>query len=328
MRCLFKVRPARGFTLIELLVVISIIAVLIAMLLPAVQQAREAARRAQCRNNMRQIGLAVHNYSSTYEELVNGGNGLAAAPLPTAYNVRRRVSWATALLPYLDQQAIYNQFNLGQWYTHPDNLKLAQTNIPVFSCPSNPEAGQLKPEGTAPAAATESTVLYARNDYGGNYGEGGLRCDPTPSGSFNCADTYGDGTSGSRGPMQLASSPIRLRDVTDGLSNTILIGESPRAWFGIWAGSKNFHSQNALLNSRAGDIDSRTGKVNVYCSFNLFLQGVAACDIGEQEFHSYHTGGVFFAFLDGHVQFLSSNVDAKLYAALLSYRGGEVLGEF
>jgi len=325
-------RIQRGFTLIELLVVIAIIAILIALLLPAVQQAREAARRTQCRNNLRQIGIATHNYHDAYQIIVNGGCGLAATPTATTTNLYKRVSWGTALLPYLDQQNLYNKLDLNQWYSVGGNLELVQSRVPAFTCQSNPDASKLKPENMHPTSVTSTTVLYGRNDYGGNYGDSGLRCDANAGGTFVCNNTYpGETPARSRGPMHAANRDIRFRDITDGLSNTIWIGEAPQAWFGIWAGSKNFHEQNALLNSRAGDFDSRTGKRNVFCVLAPNYPnraGIAACDSGEQEFHSHHTGGVFFAFLDGSARFVSQTIDAKLYAALLSYRGDEVIGEF
>lgn len=331
-------RRKRAFTLIELLVVIAIIAVLIALLLPAVQQAREAARKTQCRNNLKQIGLATHNYHDVYRVLMNGGEGGSSTPAPTARLTTRRVGWALAILPYIDQAGMFNSFNMDEWYTHSDNMELAQKKIPGYACPSNPEATQLKMEGFPMLQRPQlpDRPLFGRNDYGGNWGEQGLRCDPTPSGTFSCNNTYGNSSENpsQRGPMSLGNRRhVSLRDITDGTSNTIWIGEAPRANWGIWAGVKNLHDQSVLLNSRAGDIDGRTGKVSTGCSITsgqpqYYPKGIAACDINEQEFHSSHTGGVFFALLDGSVRFLSQRADVKTYAALLSYRGNEIVGSF
>jgi len=332
-------RSRNGFTLIELLVVIAIIAVLIALLLPAVQQARESARKIQCRNNLKQIGLATHNYHDTYGVLMNGGEGGASTPTPTARLTNRKVGWALAILPYLDQAGMFNAFNMDEWYTHSDNIELAQKRIPGYACPSNPEASQLKPEGIPMLQLPlfPGRTLFGRNDYGGNWGERGLRCDKNAYNSFSCGNSY-DGESGAnpsqRGPMSIGPARnVRLRDVTDGTSSSIWVGEAPRANWGIWAGIKNLHDQSVLLNSRVGDIDGRTGTVSTGCSITsgqpqYYPRGVAACDINEQEFHSYHTGGVFFLFLDGSVHFLSQNADVKIYAALLSYRGNEIVGKF
>ena len=332
-----------GFTLIELLVVIAIIAVLIALLLPAVQQAREAARKTQCRNHLRQIGSATHNYHDVWGVILAGGASRPNAPAPTDVPTFRRISWGTALLPYIDQQNLYSAFNQDQWYTHPDNLALAQTRIPVYACPSNPDSTRLKPDQTSPVSATSSTVLYGRNDYGGNFGERGLRCEPaaTASGraSANCGNSYeGDVKANPtwRGPMALTSNrQLRFRDMTDGMGSTIWVGEASRSWGGVWAGTKNFHDQSVPLNARRGFPDPKYGGVWYGCEIQTtaialanYPTGIAACDMLEQEFNSPHTGGVFFAMLDGSARFVSDKIDYKVYAALLSYRGNEVIGEY
>jgi len=333
-------KHSRGFTLIELLVVIAIIAILIALLLPAVQQAREAARKIQCRNNLRQIGIATHNYLDTYGVLPMGGSNFTTSALT------RVCSWGTRLLPYLDQSNLYLSYNMNLWYMDADNSALAASKIPVFACPSNPDATRLKPDGTSPMTATSSTVFFGRNDYGGNFGESGLRCDPSPGKTFPCNDTYPDNGE-SRGPMKISKNPLstsksptslRIRDITDGLTNTVWVAEAPRAWYGIWAGERNFHTQHSPLNGRVGDLDNRIGKVNDFCTtYNkapplsgtqVYFVGVSACDSQEQEFHSYHTGGVFCVLLDGSARFISQHMNVKTYAAILSYRGDEVVGEF
>src|ERR1700676_3675353 len=122
--------PRRGFTLIELLVVIAIIAVLIALLLPAVQAAREAARRAQCVNNLKQIGLAMHNYHSTYD---------CFPPAVTADDQGRPLlSWRVLILPYLEEAPLYAQFHLDEPWDSPHNLPLASKMPRVYTCPSDP----------------------------------------------------------------------------------------------------------------------------------------------------------------------------------------------
>lgn len=321
--------PRRAFTLIELLVVIAIIAILIALLLPAVQQAREAARRTQCCNNLKQIGLATHNYLDVYKVLPKAGPGLASTPTATTLAPGGKLSWGAALLPMLDQASMYNGFNVNEWYTSTTNAPIAKTNLPFFICPSNPDADKPKPDGISPLGATSTTVLWGRNDYGANYGERGLRCDPSPAGSTNrpCNNTHADGTP--RGPAVLGTSRcLGLHHITDGTSNTIWIGEAPRAWFGIWAGIKNMHDQSVPLNSRRGFAWPGCEKATTALQLTYLPTGVAACDIAEQEFHSLHEGGVYFLFLDGSVRFMSENIDFKTYAATLSYAGGEVVGEF
>src|SRR5260221_6013058 len=130
----------RGFTLIELLVVIAIIAVLVALLLPAVQQAREAARRTQCKNNLKQMGLAIHNYLDTYLKFPSSGESTDASTNPT---VRRffPTSTFTAILPYIDQSPVCNGCNFGGHYTVAPNSLLAKTQVPGYLCPTTTTGG-------------------------------------------------------------------------------------------------------------------------------------------------------------------------------------------
>lgn len=324
-------RRARGFTLIELLVVIAIIAILVALLLPAVQQAREAARKTQCRNNLKQIGLAVHNYLDVSTIFVKGGPGIslpdAAVVNPSATTQKtwatttRYASWGTLLLPYLDQGNLYNAWDMNRWYSEPANRALAQTRIPVYICPTNPGANSLKPNGDNPT----STILYGRNDYAGNWGERGLRCFPLT----NCANNYAeqnDTSSGGRGPMRLLTeSAVRIQDILDGTTNTIFIGEAPNAIFGEWAGHKNLMDQSAPLN---GIMSAHPEWSSCLASGTISPVGSLGCDTGHQDFHSYHTGGAFFLFCDGGVRWVSQSIDEQVFAALLSRRGNEVVGEY
>lgn len=322
-------RPRLGFTLVELLVVIAIIGGLIAILLPAVQQAREAARRMQCQNNLKQISLATHLYNDTYRALPMGGYGgglfsSAMENLPNAIKYRQ-VSWGTALLPYVEQSALYDQFDPSFWYTQAPNQQISQTKLSVFVCPSNPSGDQLKPNGDLPT----STILYGRSDYGGNNGERSLRCKPeSPTGA--CQNNYGNSDSGPRGPVQvsLAGRPnIAMRNITDGTSNTIWAGEAPNAQHGLWAGHKNLFDQSAPVNARIGDKEPWRDAVWQSCTTAFGEVGTMKCDYG-QEFHSYHPGGCLFAFMDGHGVFLSETLDHKVFCALLSYKGGEVVTDF
>lgn len=322
---------SRGFTLIELLVVIAIIAVLVAILLPAVQQAREAARRSQCQNNLKQIGIAVHNYIETVSQFPKGGYagplGDALVASPSAAVVAswatsvRYASWGTVLLPYLDQGPLYNKWDMSQWYSQPNNLALAQTHLPVFVCPSNPDGAKLKANGDNPT----STLLYGRNDYAGSWGERGLRCYPSTA----CANNYselGDSSSGGRGAMRLlAESYVTPGDIKDGLSQTIFIGEAPNAVFGEWAGHKNLMDHASPLNGRMS-IKSKFGACQLVAP--ITPEGSLGCDSGHQDFHGVHTGGVYFLLCDGSVQFLSENLDLRVLSALFSRKGEERVGEF
>ena len=316
---LFPLHSSRtlGFTLIELLVVIAIIAILIALLLPAVQQAREAARRMQCRNNLKQIGLALHNYHGVNRVFPKGGYG-GFLNDPATISPHRTLSWGAAILPQLERGPLFERINPAEWYLHPDNIPAGQTVLPVYLCPTNPNSEPLKPNGDQPG----STTKFARSDYGGNYGERGVRCHP----AFGCQNNYGGGPGAAsyRGMFPLMSAPsVGIRDVTDGTTNTILVGEAPEAIHGIWIGHKNVFDQSAPINTRYA-----TSTPWLSCQVPSGHANLGrVCDFG-QEFHSYHTGGAQFLLVDGSARFVAENIDFHVLAALLSRAGGEVAGAF
>jgi len=176
----------RGFTLIELLVVIAIIAILIALLLPAVQQAREAARRTQCKNNMRQIGLSLHNYQSTHSVFpigVLGTNGNVNAN-------HKLTTWQTFILPFVEQSALYNQYDFNVRFDHANNADVVIEKLSVYLCPSQPQD------------------QIVNNQYGPSHYAGNAGTEP-----------------GADDGLLFPLSSTRFRDVTDGTSNTIAAGE-------------------------------------------------------------------------------------------------------
>ena len=144
-------RKSNGFTLIELLVVIAIIAILIALLLPAVQQAREAARRTQCKNAMKQIGLAFHNYHDVYGKFPQPS--ILGLTVTTGMKMTSAVSWETALLPYIDQAPVFNIFDTNRAIFDPANAAAVKTVIPVYLCPSTPRTNP-RVQYTIPAGTT------------------------------------------------------------------------------------------------------------------------------------------------------------------------------
>ena len=253
-----------GFTLIELLVVIAIIAILIALLLPAVQQAREAARRSQCRNNLKQIGLAVHNFESTY-----GYIPTSLRP-PTANTTR--VAVLTNLLPYIDQATVYNQYNQSINWNTGTNIPLSQTRIQSFMCPSSPDAGVLD---LAPPGTTWTPNIAATSDYSPIFGIApgvftttlGI---PAPGTFADPAEVY----SGSTTPYTYVpgffpknatidtttGKPTRpgkkFRDVTDGLSNTIAVAESAGRPFVYVKGAKKLTGGNPLTDTDAASTNT------------------------------------------------------------------------
>ena len=331
-------RRARGFTLIELLVVIAIIAVLIALLLPAVQQAREAARRIQCKNNLKQFGLAIHNYESSVGSFPPGRTGF-----PMVFSAHAQ------LMPYFDAANLYNgiDFNTAPTFVEPpvapyaQNVTAAMRRMPMFLCPSD--------LGSMPG-----------NSYGPtNY----VVC--TGSGS-NPTSRYIRAGDGVMYDPKLAGI-VKFRDLSDGLSNTVamseeLLGDGPAAAAGSGAASSNptlevlnlstsqtsggpYTAANDTspgtcvagagtwsgirgakwLNGHYGDTLYNHGLTpnsrQFDCGNNSHSSGLTAA-------RSRHTGGVHVLMCDGSARFVSDNIDYVLWQSLASRAGGEVIGDF
>jgi len=312
-----RARVRAAFTIVEILVVLTIIGLLLALLLPAVQSAREAARRMQCMNHLKQIGLALQNYDAVHRVFPKGGAGVASLTNPLLRS-RWRLSWGASLLPFIEQPGLYESINQSQPFLDPSNLAAGQTIVPTYLCPSSVNGSLTRPNGDTP----RSTIRYARTDYGGNYGERSLRCQPSGA----CANNYADigiTGGGGRGTLMLGTVPdVGTRDILDGLSHTIMIGECPEGLHSIWIGHKNVFDQSVPLDARV-----RPGTRWVPCMSPFASPSGGVCDYG-QEFHSYHVGGSGFSFADGSSHFLVGNIDIKVFASLLSRRGGEVVQEF
>ncbi len=308
----------RGFTLIELLVVIAIIAVLIALLLPAVQQAREAARRTQCKNNLKQIGLALHNYHDTFLVFPPGQfQPLATDPgtpgtllTPGSGDSTNRSCWMQRILPYVDQAPLFNKF--APYMSGPAGIAFqwpgADTILPAFMCVSDPGG----PKNT--------TVPGNAQGFHGNY--------------VVCAGSLPFGPAG--GGLKLdgmffSYSRTSIRDASDGTSNTLLAGEIlliqdttvhdiRGRYFNAWSGN-TFFSSYLPPNTTIGDQQSP------YC-----IQGpkrpCASTGDFTQFARSEHTGGVQIVMADGAVRFLSENIDQATFRGLGTRSGGEVVGDF
>lgn len=303
-------RKIRGFTLIELLVVISIIAILIALLLPAVQQAREAARRTQCRNNLKQIGIALHNYHETHNMVPMG----AYSDIDDDAGLDDDgYGWPVYLLPYLEQANLYQKINPqgqpgiieGYFNANGTIIPGGETVIPAFICPSAILPNNIQSGGGLNPDAHQ--IGYGKIDYKGSTGY-------ADDGLFNKH----------RDALAKGSNRIRFRDIRDGLSNTIAVGESSypgRAgsdqpmWIGI-PGS----DEVLLFKTNAPSI--------INCGIRGFGGNYWAGAIDDDCAVSLHTGGAFFLFADGSVHFLSENIALQTYYALGSRRGGEVIGEY
>lgn len=295
-----------GFTLIELLVVIAIIAVLIALLLPAVQQAREAARRSQCKNNLKQIGLALHNYHDVANSFPPGWiavrNGVADFE-----DGGSGFSWGTFLLPYLDQAPLYSKLNFNYDMNAPENVDFLQAKLAVFQCPSDPKPDTFTTEGT-PA------VRLATANYVAMFGTTDLHgCENAPG----VAPVNSGGQCVSNGAFY-HNSNTQFRDFTDGLSNTILAGErttfvdpdhADEIFYGTWAGAV------------PGE-EHAVGRVIGHAEHAPNQKHHA------EDFGSSHTGGAHFVMGDGRVVFLSENMNEDTFRSLGTRAGGEVVGEF
>ncbi len=292
-----------GFSLIELLVVIAIIAILIGLLLPAVQRIRESAARTKCANNLKQMGLALLGYHDTYKMFPRGGYATVAVPqaaTATQAAIPTKLSWAASVLPWLEQDALFRTIRPDLPYTEPANLPAGQTVLAVFLCPTSPNGSVWRATPDLPASATNQ---YARSDYGAVNGERALR---SPTGS----------NSPERGVL-IEAMNLSLADITDGASQTILLGEAPEGIHSIWISVHNVFDQSAPVSERSSPTSPYESCLipGVFCDFN-------------QEISSYHLGGAQTVFADGSVHFLQTSMADAVLAALCSRAGGEPVGDF
>ncbi len=311
----------RGFTLIELLVVITIIAVLIALLLPAVQAAREAARRTQCTNNLKQMGLAIANYELTQGTFAPG----YLSVWDTINRAERGTGWGwgSMILPQMEQGNLYNGINFSIPITDRTQATVRTTPISVYFCPSD----RMPKTWTADSGST--LFAFGRTIFFPN-----PICDVAGS---NYTGVFGIGEPGVGGDgIFFANSAIRFADVTDGLSNTVCVGE--RASFmnygrgyATWVGSV----PGAQLWSCAPDpTDPDKGACLHEDGSGMTLghtgEGHGPGSIGADvnQFSSVHGRGANFLFCDGHVRYLRLGIDYPTYKALSTRAGGEVLSDY
>jgi prepilin-type N-terminal cleavage/methylation domain-containing protein/prepilin-type processing-associated H-X9-DG protein len=306
-----SIRRKHGFTLIELLVVIAIIAILIALLLPAVQQAREAARRTECKNNLRQIGLAMHNYHDSFRTFPSGWIG---AEPTVGHHVEglNGWGWGAMLLPYLEQAPLYNQINFRASIIEPtgtpSNLSLLKHPLTVYFCASDPkpETWWINDEATGAPLAELATTNYVAA-----FGPDDLdACE---------LGVIGPGVQCRGSGMFYHNSRVKIRDVTDGTSNTILAGErrtlEAAAFYSTWSGA--IPGGEEAFPRILGVSDHTPNSENA-------APGVLHLD----DYGSWHEGGAQFVLADGHVRFISENIHFPTFQALATINRGEILGEF
>jgi prepilin-type N-terminal cleavage/methylation domain-containing protein/prepilin-type processing-associated H-X9-DG protein len=336
-------RRVRGFTLIELLVVIAIIAVLIALLLPAVQQAREAARRSQCKNNLKQLGLSLHNYHDVFNMFCPGYIDLRGAG-GVADN-QGHWAWSASLLPYIDQAPLFNTLRVGDVRPTPALTAFPtemRSPISGFRCPSD-TGPKVHDAAVDPGYAIENVAAANTGLALTNY----VVANGTASVRHRKATNPIDGGSGAIGAFY-RDSTTGFRDITDGSSNTILMGE--RAW--IRAGVRMSAGMMLAVRDSTGagptaEDQTDTGKNQGL----LTIAGTARFPINpvltggpnqsqSQAFSSLHTGGAHFLLADGSVRFISENIQLtattvgtqwpvdSVYEALVGIADGVTVGEF
>jgi prepilin-type processing-associated H-X9-DG protein len=290
-------------TVVELLIVTAIIAVMIALLVPAVQKAREAANRLGCSNNLKQLALACHGYHDQEESFPPG---YRACTSTNPLNTSPGWGWAAFLLPYLEQGATAGTIIWHEPIEAPGNQLARLSELRTYLCPSDPAV----PPFFSVVDSTGMTIAQAApTSYAACYGSGEL--DEVP---------------GSKEGVFYRNSAIRMSDITDGLSATILIGD--RAWahsMTPWAGAIN---NGTVRGGPANGARNNPGAVYpapILCLFQAnAINNVTDDDGSLDELFSFHPGGVNVLFGDGSVHFLSETINSNVLSALATRAGGEV----
>jgi prepilin-type N-terminal cleavage/methylation domain-containing protein/prepilin-type processing-associated H-X9-DG protein len=321
--CPLASHPA--FTLVELLVVIAIIGVLMGLFLPAVQSARESARRGQCTNNLKQLGLGFHNYHAAQKRfppayvIRPGGGGINGAPDRQTRDAGPGWAWGMLLLPYLEQQTLYNSFDVNRPCWDAQNAPAARTDVPLFLCPSatgNNGAFKVINEQGATLA------VFGRANYVTNVGQ-----DETWGYAVDDYSALADG------PLY-RNSPTRSGDVRDGLSNTIFLGEhhpvlSSKTWVGVVPGAAVCPTPRFAFSEcdhAATLVQVHSGPAEDEIPHVIHPPNSPLCHVCQM--YAEHPGGCNVMLGDGSVRFVSEYLHQPTWAALSSRAMGDVVGEY
>jgi prepilin-type N-terminal cleavage/methylation domain-containing protein len=329
------VKPRKtGFTLVELLVVIAIIGILIALLLPAVQQAREAAKRSQCKNNLKQIGLALHNYHDTFKCFPPGKlNSPTPGQTWPTFAGPHYTNWAIAILPYVEQGALYEMYDQNETNTSAANQAVNQTHVDVYNCPSDVELDTLGVPASGPAQ-----YPYAYSSYRCMCGRSGGHINVVPEGGWWDGYEYQNITNkGWRGVLHVVGPGLdpnyggldveSFSTVKDGTSHTLAVGEFHRPVKGtqkiarrgtFWAYSyTSYNASDAcpygstlLANDWAKCRDGVPGRNDNFC---------------KRGWGSYHAGVINFVMVDGAVMSIPVTIDINLFCDMASIMGDETV---
>ena len=320
-----------GFTLVELLVVIAIIAILIALLLPAVQAAREAARRISCSNNLRQLGLAMHNYLSAYESFPAGK--IHAGMTDSPYDDTDYSNWAVAILPYIEGSTTYEQYDQLSPNRAAINEPVLASKMAVMRCPTDLDTDKIKETIYLGWDGPGNCPPLAPGSYRGLSGIHDSSAAASWTGTFPPNASVYAGIMENRGVLHFVGVPGSdvsfegPRTIRDGLSNTLMIGESHNGQplqgppvqqerRVYWASSWRYHNLGTL------SWDPATMAVDVdECFDNITLIGWLCV----RAFASHHAGNTMnFVMCDGSVQTISPTIDPSIYLSMGTIAGGEV----
>lgn len=332
----------RGFTLIELLVVIAIIAILIALLLPAVQQAREAARRSQCKNNLKQLGLALHNYHENFKmfppAMINPGDLTAANATNSNVSYALNHTGFTMLLPYIDQGPLYDKFDFNQASSASQrsggpaplgnvgvNLPLTQVPIVAFKCPSEDVEGPAPDVASGEYASTQgATTNYV---FGGGY----LGEDyPNYSRYSGSTTTIMDGRVVQYIGMFGTNGSARISDIKDGSSNSIAMGEvllnkQSTSYRPLWGQGRHVGVLGRTI-TNPDPLHVNNCRYRINAKYNC--DGANNGKPYAWTYSSNHSGGAHFLMGDGRVEFLTDNMDWTTLVFLSFIKDSQVVGEY